>query len=155
MRMIEIREFRNADSPEIARIANEAFEDEIERGMPTFEAEDFSKRAEFKHVHQFVATLEGVVAGYILLVGPREGAPPQIHLVAVDETKRREGIGGMLVDSAIERFRGMGEAKLKLFTRPWNTPMRRICENKSFTQEAHLRKDYLGEDLILYSLFVD
>jgi len=153
--MIEIREFRDSDSPEIARIMNEAFGDEIERGMQKFEAEGFSKRAEFKHVNQFVATSDGVVAGYLLLTGPREGAPPQIHLVAVDEGIRGEGIGGMLVDSAIERFRGMGEAKLKLFTRPWNTPMRRICEKKDFTEEAYLRKDYLGEDLILYSLFVD
>lgn len=153
--MIEIREFRDADSPEITRIMNESFEDEMERGMQTFEAEGFSKRAEYKHIHQFVAISDGVVTGYLLLTDPREGMPPQIHLVAVDKSRRGEGIGGMLVDTAIERFRAMGEAKLKLFTRPWNAPMRRICEAKGFTEEAYLRKDYLGEDLILYSLFID
>jgi len=147
--MTKIRGFLDADSPEIERIMNKAFEEEIERGMQTFEANGFSKRAEFKHVAQFVAISDGVVMGYLLLTGPHEGMPPQIHLVAVDEGKRGKGIGGMLVDAAIERFRGMGEAKLKLFTKPWNTSMRRICEAKGFTEEAHLRADYLGEDLIL------
>ena len=33
--------------------------------------------------------------------------------------------------------------------------MRKVCTDLGFTQEAHLRKEYLNKDLIQYGYFTD
>jgi RimJ/RimL family protein N-acetyltransferase len=57
------------------------------------------------------------------------------------------------VNAAIEYAKGLGSHKVRLFTRPWNIGMSKICVELGFIPEAHLRKEYLGEDLVQYSLF--
>ena len=64
-----------------------------------------------------------------------------------------QGIGKQLVQHAIDYTIENGWSKLKLSTRPWNRAMRKVCTGLGFTQEAHLRKEYLDKDLIQYGYF--
>ena len=56
---------------------------------------------------------------------------------------------------SMQYARDCGKGKLRLYTRPWNTAMRKVCTDTDFISEAYLRKEYLGEDLIQYSLFLE
>lgn len=80
--------------------------------------------------------------------------PAQVHLIGVKSAFRRRGIGKQLVQKGIRRARAIGRKKVKLFTRPWNIGMRKICAELGFVPEAYLQKDYLNKDLILHSLFL-
>ncbi len=81
--------------------------------------------------------------------------PAQIHLVAVRKDLRRKGIGKGLVKKAIEHARAVGRKKLKLFARPWNVAIGKVCIDLGFVPEAYLRREYLDTDLILYSVFLE
>jgi RimJ/RimL family protein N-acetyltransferase len=79
--------------------------------------------------------------------------PAQLHLVAVKKEKRGKGVGTKLVKHAVEYIETNNWHKLKLSTRPWNKPMRKICTRLGFLEEGLLRKEYLKEDLIQYGYF--
>lgn len=81
--------------------------------------------------------------------------PAQIHMVAVKQDFRGRGIAKKLVRKALEHAKTVGRKKVKLFTRPWNLAMRKVCVELGFVPEACLRKDYLNEDLVLYSAFLE
>ncbi|UCH56892.1 MAG: hypothetical protein JSV18_06005 [Candidatus Bathyarchaeota archaeon] len=51
--------------------------------------------------------------------------------------------------------RDHGKRKPKLHTSPWNAAMMKVCTDTSFIPEAYLRKDYLDENLILYSIITE
>jgi len=63
-------------------------------------------------------------------------------------------IGGQLVLEALNQAKAVGRAKVRLFTRPRNIAVRIICAELGFVPEAYLRRDFLGEELILYSVFL-
>jgi len=44
---------------------------------------------------------------------------------------------------------------VKLFTRLWNIAMCKVCLELGFIPEACLRREYLNEDVILYSAFLE
>ena len=62
-------------------------------------------------------------------------------------------LGGLLVGKALRHAGEGGAGKLKLYARPWNAAMRAICLALGFVEEAFLRQEYLGEDLVQYSYF--
>jgi predicted N-acetyltransferase YhbS len=150
--LLKIREFLETDAITLAQISNEAFKDEIDRGMPVFTEEiimSFSKRV------FFVAEDGGEVVGFLTLNEGSVEAVPHIGLVAVKESHRGRGVGKKLMKTAVEHVEKLGRRKLKLFTRPWNKAMSKICLDLSFVPEAYLRRDYLDADIVLYSLFFE
>jgi hypothetical protein len=60
-----------------------------------------------------------------------------------------------LMKFTIQCARDCGKGMLRLYTRPWNTAMKNVCTDTGFTPEAYLKKEYLGEDLIQYSFFLE
>ena len=64
-----------------------------------------------------------------------------------------QGIRRLFLQTAIDYTVENGWSKLKLHTRPWNHAMRKVCTGLGFTQEAHLRKEYLDKNLIQYGYF--
>jgi len=148
-----IRVFRPGDAPRLAEIAGEAFADEAQRGMPALTEEYFTRRGDRPGVRLVVAEKRGDAVGFMLLPDATVEAPAQVHLVAVDVRRRNRGIGKMLVGYAVDLLESCGWVKLKLSTRPWNTVMRRACDALGFTEEAYLRREYLGEDLVQYGYF--
>ncbi|MGB8779274.1 MAG: GNAT family N-acetyltransferase [Candidatus Bathyarchaeia archaeon] len=145
-----MREFNEKDAPAIVKILTEAFSDEIALGtLTTKQLIEFSKRPVQILVYE---NEESAIAGFIIMAEESVEYPAQSHLVAVKSAFRRKGIGRQLVRDGIRRAKAIGRKKVKLFTRPWNIGMRKMCAELCFVPEAHLRKDYLNEDLILYSL---
>jgi GNAT superfamily N-acetyltransferase len=150
-----LRECVDGDARRLAVIANEAFSDEITRGMPVFDEEYFVKRRGRPGVRLVVAEVDGVASGFMLMTDATLEAPAQLHLMAVEEGLRDRGIGGRLVGEAVRLAEAGGAGKLKLSTRPWNAAMRAICEAQGFVEEAYLRMEYLGVDLVQYAYFIE
>ena len=153
--MYKIKEFRGKDAVILAQIFSEAFADEMARGMPTLPPErfiDLSKRSEVKI---FVAENRQGAVGFLTLTEGNVEMPAQIHLVAVRKDLRRKGIGKELVKRAIEHAKAVGRKKIKLFARPWNVAISKVCIDLGFVPEAYLRREYLDTDLILYSFFLE
>jgi len=149
-----IRNYRETDSNLLVLIANEAFNDEIKRGMSPFTQDTFSAWTKRRGCAMSVAENEGEVVGFMIITEGSVEAPAQIHVIAVKYGLRGHGIGKDLVKTAISHVRGLKQAKIKLFTRPWNIGMSKVCIELGFAPEAYLKKDYLGEDLVLYSYFI-
>jgi predicted N-acetyltransferase YhbS len=153
--MSRIREFTEEDASAVVEILGEAFKDEIALGMPQLTAKqivEFSKRPGVKIL---VCRDEGTsVVGFLTMAEGSVEFPAQVHLVGVESTSRGKGVGKKLLQESIEHAKTIGRKKVKLFTRPWNIGMRKICTELGFVPEAYLQKDYLNEDLILYSLFL-
>ena len=151
-----IREFREKDAGTLANISQEAFSDEIVKGMSRLKPENFIEYSKRPEVKIFVAeSSRGSVVGFLSLTEGSTEAPAQIHMVAVQKDERGEGIGKALVRRALEHARTVGRKKVKLFTRPWNLPMRKVCVELGFIPEACLRREFLNEDVILYSAFLE
>ena len=153
--MYVIREFDEKDIDTVLEIISEAFIDEISRGMPKPTAEkiiESSIRSDFKW---FVCeTKDRAVIGFLSMTEGSVEYPAQIHLVAVKSEHRRRGIGKALIKKALEHAKNLKISKIKVFVRPWNTSMRRICAELNLIPEAYLRKEFLNEDLILYVAFL-
>lgn len=95
----------------------------------------------------------GEVVGFLTLTEGNAERPAQIHLIAVRKNFRGKGIGKELIKNAMEHVKVVGRNKLKIFMRPWNVVMSKVCKDLGFVQEAYLRREYLDADLILYSAF--
>lgn len=142
-----------ADATSLVQISNEAFSDEIDKGMQPFTSErfiDFSKKPQVK---VFVAEVKEEVVGFLVLAEGNIEAPAQIHLMAVEKNSRGKGIGKKLVKKAIEQVKAIDRKKVKLLTRPWNVAMSKICIGLGFVPEAYLRREFLDADIIQYSAF--
>ncbi len=155
MVMLKIRDYKDGDAESIANISKTAFADEVERGMNKFTSEwcqNWSKRNRTKI---FVADDNSTLIGYLILIESNIEVPAQIHLMAVKEEFRGKGIGKQLVRAAVEHAGELGSGKVRLYTRPWNVGMSKVCVELGFIPEAYLRNEYLGEDLVQYSLFIE
>ena len=152
--MSAIRSYKESDSNKLVSIANEAFGDEIERGMSPFDQTTFSRWTQRRGCTITVTEKDGDVVGFMILTEGNIETPAQIQLMGVEKSQRGRGIGKELVKSAVVYVSSKKQVKLKLFTRPWNIGMSKVCIELGFVPEAHLKKDYLGEDLVLYSYFI-
>ncbi len=150
-----VREFDEKDIETVLDIISEAFTDEISRGMPTPTAEKIIEGVKRSGFKWFVCeTKERGVAGFLSMIEGGLEHPAQIHLVAVKSEYRRKGIGKALIKRAIEHAKNLRINKIKVFVRPWNTSMRKVCAELNLIPEAYLRKEFLNEDLILYVAFL-
>lgn len=151
--MFKIREFDEKDTSALVEIFDEAFSEELARGMPPVTAERFIELSKRSDVKIFVAEDHGEVVGYLAMTEGDGESPSQVHMVAVKKSLQGRGIGKKLVGKALEHVKALGRKKVKLFTRPWNVTMSKICIELGFIPEAYLRREYLNEDLVLYSAF--
>ena len=79
-----IREFREKDAETLANISQEAFSDEIVKGMSRLKPEDFIEYSKRPGVKIFVTeSSRGLVVGFLSLTEGSVEAPAQIHMVAV------------------------------------------------------------------------
>jgi len=154
--MFEIRAFQEKDAFMLAEVFYEAFGDEVSRGMQQITAEQFVEFSKRSGVKIFVSENEEFkVVAFLTMTEGNIESPAQIHLVAVRQDFQGKGIAKELVRKALEHAKTVGRKKVKLFTRPWNTAMRKVCVELGFVPEAYLRKDFLNEDLVLYSAFLE
>lgn len=154
--MFKIREFHEKDASTLAEIFCEAFSDEISRGMQQVTIEQFVAFSRKPSVKIFISeNEESKVVAFLSMTEGNIESPAQIHMVAVKQDFQGRGIAKELVRKALEHAKAVGRKKVKLFTRPWNLAMRKVCVELGFVPEAYLRKDFLNEDLVLYSAFLN
>lgn len=154
--MFKIRDFYKKDAQTLTEIFCEAFSDEVSRGMQQITAERFIEFSKKPGVKIFVSeSEESKIVAFLTMTEGSIELPAQIHMVAVKQDFRGRGVAKELVRKALEHAKAVGRKKIKLFTRPWNLAMCKICVELEFVPEAYLRKDYLNEDLVLYSAFLE
>ena len=154
--MLKIRGFHKKDASRFAKIFSEAFSDEVSRGMQQITAKQFIEFSKKPDVKIFVTeNKETEAVAFLTMTEGNVESPAQIHLIAVKQDFRRGGIAKKLVQKALGHARAAGRKKVKLFTRPWNTAMCKVCIELGFIPEAYLRKDFMNEDLVLYSAFLE
>jgi len=153
--LFELRDFLEGDAQALTEIGNEAFSEEITRGLPAFTPDRFVKMHEREGVKLVVVESNKSVAGFLVVTVGDEAVPAQVHLVGVEKSLRGRGIGKELVKFSIQYAKEVGKKKLRLYTRPWNLAMRKVCLDTGFIPEAYLRREYLNEDLIQFSLFLE
>lgn len=111
-------------------------------------------RAQLTDGHVFLAAVEnGEVLGYAGLQYVLDEG--YISNVATAPSRRREGIGGMLLSALKERAAALGLAFLTLEVREGNLPARRLYEKHGFSDVGR-RKGYYEcprEDAILMTCF--
>lgn len=152
--MFKIGEFHEKDASKLEEFC-EAFNDEVSRGMQQVTAEQFVEFSKKLDVKIFVSeSEESKVVAFLSMTEGNIELPAQIHMVAVKQDFRGRGTGKKLVRKALEHAKAVGRKKVKLFTRPWNLAIRKVCVELGFVPEAYLRKDYLDEDLVSYSAFL-
>jgi putative acetyltransferase len=108
-----------------------------------------------------VAEDEGRVVARLSL--SRDPHPASRHVadlgLMVAAEHRRQGIGRMLLEAAIEWARRAGVRKLELHVFPWNEPAIRLYESVGFEREgyrkAHFRRGDEYVDAILMALRVE
>ncbi len=150
--MVNIRGLEARDIDRCVKLANDGFKDEIKFGMQEFAHKYFDSRLSIERVKMWVVEDE-TVFGFMLLTDANIEVPAILHLIAIDRSKRRQGIGKQLIQHAMDYVSENEWSKLKLSTRPENTGMRKICTDLGFIQEAYLTKEYLNRDLIQYGFF--
>lgn len=128
----------------VLSIANSAFSPEIQRGMPAFTEGYFFRRMEMEDVFIRVAIIERELVGFCMLILSEIHV---IHLLAVDQFYRERGIGKMLIKDALEIA---GTGKVEVNVRPWNSIMRKLCEDMGFREIGFRKRGYLGEPLVKY-----
>ena len=99
--MVFIRNLQEKDTASCVTIANEAFHDEILRGMLAFNTKYFIKRIVTKNVKLVVAEKKKIL-GFMLITDANVFVPAQLHLLAVEKEERGKGIGKQLVQYAID-----------------------------------------------------
>lgn len=153
--MLELRDFSEDDAQALTEIGNEAFSDEIAKGFPSFTPDRFVKMHEREGVKLVVAESDERVAGFLVITVGYDAVPAQVHLVGVEKGLRGLGIGKELVKYPIQYAKEVGKKKMRLYTRPWNLAIRKVCRDTGFIPEAYLRREYLNEYLIQFSLFLE
>jgi ribosomal protein S18 acetylase RimI-like enzyme len=96
-----------------------------------------------------VAVVDGEVAGYVKMVPPTPlEASAHVLLVnglAVDQSRRRGGVGRALMEAAIAEARGRGARRLTLRVLGPNEAARRLYESVGFETEGVQRECFLLE----------
>lgn len=146
--MIEIVDTGLEHIDDIAELEKQCF------SIPWTREQLASQLTDNMHICLSAVDGEGRTVGYVgLMYVLDEG---YISNVAVAPVHRREGIGGMLLDTLRERAKEKGLAFLTLEVRQTNEPAKSLYKKHGYV-EVGLRKGYYTkptEDAILMTLFL-
>lgn len=146
--MIEIVDTQLEHIDDIAELEKQCF------SIPWTSEQLASQLTDNMHICLAAVDGEGRTVGYVgLMYVLDEG---YISNVAVAPAHRREGIGGMLLDTLRERAEEKGLAFLTLEVRQTNEPAKSLYKKHGYV-EVGLRKGYYSkptEDAILMTLFL-
>lgn len=146
--MIEIVDTGLEHIDDIAELEKQCF------SIPWTSEQLASQLTDNMHICLAAVDGEGRTVGYVgLMYVLDEG---YISNVAVAPAHRREGIGGMLLDTLRERAKEKGLAFLTLEVRQTNEPAKSLYKKHGYV-EVGLRKGYYTkptEDAILMTLFL-
>jgi ribosomal-protein-alanine N-acetyltransferase len=142
-----IRPARIADVDTIARIENASFPDPWGHG-------EFRTVLDAPQTIFLVAedSLSGAVTGYSIALTVLDES--EILNLAVDARLRGRGVGGLLLDAALEQLRERGATAAFLEVRESNDSARRLYASRGFTEISRRRKYYRNpaEDALVLRL---
>ena len=85
----------------------------------------------------------------------REDDVGMLNFLGVKKEHRKTGIGLNLLRSFLEEAKKKKAHKVWLFTSPSLRPAIRLYVNEGFVPEGYMRRHSHGQDLIIYSKFLD
>jgi ribosomal-protein-alanine N-acetyltransferase len=130
--MIKIREMTAADVPQVAALEKECFQD-------PWSEKSIAEELDHEYSLWLVAVENDQVLGY---VGSQTAMwETDMMNIAVAPSRRREGLGNILVTELIRELRNWGSNSLALEVRVSNEPARALYESLGFHQVG-LRKNY-------------
>ena len=134
MKDFSVLSWERSDLAEIAELEKKCFDDPWNEEMlsASFSDENF---------FGFTAKTNGKVIGYIGVSSVFETA--DLLLIAVEENYRKEGVGRMLIERAIEAAKAKNAERMMLEVYENNTAAKSLYLSAGFRQIA-VRKDYYG-----------
>ena len=144
-----IREFRPDDSPSIKQLTVDSFagvtlEQNVEEKLGILADHDWRWR-KARHIDEdveanptgiFVAVSENRVVGYITTRIDRDAGKGRIPNLAVAETWRGKGLGGQLINHALDYFRSLGLAYAVIETMAQNDVGNHLYTASGFVEVA-------------------
>ncbi len=103
--MYRLGDFSEADAQTLAESCNEAFGDEIARGLPPFTQGSFNKFHQWEGVKLTVAEDNWMVAGFLVVTVEDEAVPVQVHLVGVEKSLSAGEVVGEVSNTVREGLR--------------------------------------------------
>jgi RimJ/RimL family protein N-acetyltransferase len=147
--VLEIRPASEEDDAALAALDRETWSPQVSPAAQRPPAEPFfSERLRPRDA--IVATVDGELAGSIAF-GPHLALTANRHQLqitglAVDPSRRREGIAAALIGALADRARGAGIRRLTLRVLSTNAPARALYERLGFEVEGVLREAFWLED---------
>lgn len=145
--MIVVRPAREADEGDLARIDLATWTPAVSPAPPPADAGThrfFGDRAVPADV--LVAEVDGVVAGVVTLQPPTplvsDAHVLQVDGLAVDPELQGRGVGGRLLEAAVQEAERRGARRLTLRVLGHNTAARRLYERHGFRTEGVLRAEF-------------
>jgi ribosomal-protein-alanine N-acetyltransferase len=137
-----IRRATRGDVPRVAEIERTSFSDPWSPGA-------FRSAVDEERLHFLVAEHDGAVVGYAVSWFVMDEA--ELANLAVATEARGRGIGGVLLDAAIDAARAEGCAAMHLEVRESNAAARALYESRGFEQVGRRRRYYRApvEDALL------
>ena len=148
-----MRTTKHEDISRVLELMNICFQDEIELGMELPTLSLLTSRVEKEEFILLVEEEDTRLIAFALIQTETAARPAEIHMLGVDPGYRRNGIGTRLMKACLDLAIENEWKKVKLLTRPWNVPMRKLVARFEFIPEGYLRNEYLEKDVILYSYF--
>lgn len=131
-----IRRLRAADAPELASIVATA------SGAAEWSAESYEKISRSGEYLSFVHESEGRITGF--MIGRRFAEEAEVLNLAVRPGNRKRGIGGSLLQTALEELCKLGVARVYLEVREANKEARSFYQSRGFTVTG-VRPNYYGK----------
>ncbi len=148
-----MRTTKQEDISRVMELMNICFKDEIELGMGLPTPSLITSKIEKEETILLIEEENAKLIAFALIQTETVEHPAEIHMLGVDPGYRRNGIGTRLMEACLDLARKNDWKKVKVYTRPWNVPMRKLVARFEFIPEGYLRKEHLDKDLILYSFF--
>lgn len=141
------------DISKVLELMNICFKDEIEDGMELPTPSLLVTKIEQGKIILLIEEEDSKLVAFIVIQAETIEKPAQIDLVGVDPAYRGNGIATRLLEACLDIMREKNWQKIKIYSRPWNIPIRKLMARFGFIPEGYLRKEFLNEDVILYSFF--
>lgn len=135
-RHIRVRPMQDGDGPAVVRLFDEL-------GYPGCEAAEVERRQRLLAARGDVALLvavepDGTLVGFLQVMEKHtlnQAPQANVHSVVVDEGRRGQGLGNLLMDAAEDWARGRGLAALSLYTREHRERAHRFYEARGYRLE--------------------
>jgi RimJ/RimL family protein N-acetyltransferase len=148
-----MRTATHADIPKVILLMSKCFEDEINQGMEIKSVSQFQAQINRSDMFLLVEEENDKIIAFALIQAKCVISSAQIRILGVDPSYQGIGVGKRLLNAIIDLAREHNWPKIKIVARSSNLPMRKLMASFGFIPEGYLRKEFLDEDVILYSYY--